>query len=172
MVDNRVPKSERVKKHRNKTIEFNRREYEAQVRHENDIMLDKIIEINHRKRRSSPGNSVKNQTHKSLNERVRLNESQRIERENQEIAKRIVARQPAISTRELLHTFNVQRKYRKQISKVTRAKLFLPPLTQGSPRSLQPATSTHHKTETEEEERQIEAQTVEVEESSTAETAS
>ena len=115
-IDTSPPKSQQVVSCRQKTKAFTNTQTKSEITRENQLMLGKLIDISQRKQNRPYGGVP--QLPKTLNELNRREDNRRIVAENQIIAKRLVDRQPTVSTKDLAAEFSNVERYRKGIAKV------------------------------------------------------
>ena len=128
-VDTKPPISQNVTSCRNTTKRFHLSQNKSAISRDNQMMLGKLIDISKRKYNKTFGAS--HPLPKTLNERNRREDNRRIIAENQELARRLVARAPVVSSKELNDQFADMDRYRNNISKVRnvhRGRMLLPPL--------------------------------------------
>lgn len=111
-----------LKEHKNKTQKFMKNEKNAEINRENQILLNKLVEISNGKWSSvskpAPKKAKKvGPSKKSLNYERRKKEFERIERENMAIAQRLFNKQGSISKKKMDEEYKVHKKYKKQIQK-------------------------------------------------------
>jgi hypothetical protein len=111
-----------LKENKNKTQKFIKNEKNAEINRENQILLNKLVEISNGKWSSVSKPAPKKvkkagPTKKSLNYERRKKEFERIERENMAIAQRLFNKQGSISKKKMDEEYKVHRKYKKQIQK-------------------------------------------------------
>lgn len=115
--------SSKLKDNKTKTHVFMKSEKTAEINRENQILLNKLVEISNGKwssvskapkvvKKKEPVNK------KSLNYERRKKEFERIERENMAIAQRLFNKQGSISKKKMDEEYGVNRKYKKQIQKL------------------------------------------------------
>ena len=102
---------------------FINNEKNAEINRENQILLNKLVEISSGKHTSvgKPPKKVKKKStpgsKKSLNYERRKKECDRIERENMAIAQRLFNKQGSISKKKMDEEYDTHKKYKKQIQK-------------------------------------------------------
>lgn len=117
-----------------KTHGFIKNEKNAEINRENQILLNKLVEISNGKWSSvakvsktatttKKAKPVLTGTKKSLNYERRRKEFERIERENMAIAQRLFNKQGSISKKKMDEDYGVHKKYKKQIQKLEGKKL-------------------------------------------------
>lgn len=116
--------STKIKENKKKVEGFMKNEKNAEINRENQILLNKLVEISNGKWSSvtkPPVKKVKKApvlpSKKSLNYERRKKEFERIERENMAIAQRLFNKQGSISKKKMDEDYGVSRKYKKQIQK-------------------------------------------------------
>lgn len=115
--------SSKIKETKTKTKGFMKNEKNAEINRENQILLNKLVEISNGKWSSVSKPVVKKKAKpvgppkKSLNYERRKKEFERIERENMAIAQRLFNKQGSISKKKMDAEYGVHKKYKKQIQK-------------------------------------------------------
>ena len=102
-------------------------EKSAEINRENQILLNKLVEISNGKWTSvakAPKVAKKKEVgnKRSLNYERRKKEFERIERENMAIAQRLFNKQGSISKKKMDQDYGVHKKYKKQIQKLDHKK--------------------------------------------------
>lgn len=111
--------TEKIKENKTKTKGFLKSEKTAEINRENQILLNKLVEISSGKWSSvapAPKKVAKKKVaapaKKSLNYERRKKEFERIERENMAIAQRLFNKQGSISKKKMDQDYHVNRKYK------------------------------------------------------------
>lgn len=110
--------TEKIKENKTKTKGFLKNEQTAAINRENQILLNKLVEISSGKWSSvapAPKKAAKKKAvpaKKSLNYERRKKEFERIERENMAIAQRLFNKQGSISKKKMDQDYHVHRKYK------------------------------------------------------------
>ena len=110
--------NKKIKDNKTKTKGFLKSEKTAEINRENQILLNKLVEISSGKWSTvvpAPKKVVKKKVEtnkKSLNYERRKKEFERIERENMAIAQRLFNKQGSISKKKMDMDYNVNRKYK------------------------------------------------------------
>ena len=111
----------KIKENKTKTKGFLKSEKNAEINRENQILLNKLVEISSGKwstvAKPKKVKKAPETNKKSLNFERRRKELEKIERENMAIAQRLFNKQGSISKKKMDQDYGVHRKYKKQIQK-------------------------------------------------------
>lgn len=115
--------STKIKDNKAKTHGFMKNEKNAEINRENQILLNKLVEISNGKwtsvaKATKAPKKKEVSTKRSLNYERRKKEFERIERENMAIAQRLFNKQGSISKKKMDQDYGVHKKYKKQIQKL------------------------------------------------------
>jgi hypothetical protein len=129
-------------------------ERHAVIKRENQLLLDKLVEISQGKRPVNSSNVSKILSApqpKSLNINYRKKEAVRIAAENEALARRLMEKSPHLSKRRLDMQYENAVKYKKQISKSylfrrrAKSKMSLPPIEESKRNSPDKYTGSGHR---------------------------